>query len=103
MAFHILYVTHASEEEARRVSKTLLDARLIACANILPIQSLYWWQGEIEEGQEWVSILKTSASRLQDAVQAVEDLHPYDVPCVMQMEVRANDAYERWIEAETRG
>ncbi len=103
MAFHIIYVTHASEDEARRVSAELLQGRLVACANIFPIQSMYWWQGAMEEGQEWVSLLKTASARLDEVCRAIERIHPYEVPCIMQMKVKANEAYEQWIERETLG
>jgi periplasmic divalent cation tolerance protein len=100
MAFIIIYCTHASEEEAKRLSKALLERRLIACANIFPMQSMYWWQDAIEEGREWVSILKTVESRWEEVRQAIEETHPYEVPCIMKIEVSANTAYEQWIEQE---
>lgn len=100
MAFIIIYSTHASEEEARHLSKALLERRLIACANIFPMQSIYWWQGAIEESREWVSILKTAESHWEEVRQAIEETHPYEVPCIMRLEASANDAYERWIVQE---
>jgi periplasmic divalent cation tolerance protein len=97
MAFIIFYVTHPSEEEARRISDAIVSARLAACANIFPIQSAYWWDGQIETGQEWVSLLKT-ALHLQHLLQEmIERLHPYKTPCIMRWEVNANEAYENWI------
>lgn len=50
MSFIIFYVAHSSEEEARRISDSIVAARLAACANIFPIQSAYWWEGKIESG-----------------------------------------------------
>ncbi len=97
MAFSIIYVTHESEAEARRIAGALLEARLVACANIFPIQSMYWWQGAIESGDEWVSILKTADSHWHKVKASVEHLHPYTVPCIMRIEVSANLAYEQWI------
>ncbi len=101
MAFLLLYVTHASEEEARRVAREMLEARLVACANIYPMESMYWWQGVIEQGPEWVSILKTSPERWEALEEALIRTHPYETPCIIKMEVSANQAYEDWIRAQT--
>lgn len=100
MAFLIVYVTHESEAEALRVAQEMLQARLCACANIFPIRSLYWWQGVLESGQEWVSILKTRHSHWAALRAAIEQTHPYDTPCIMKIEVSANEKYECWIEAQ---
>jgi len=97
MAFIILYVTHPSEEEARRISDAVVSARLTACANVFPIQSAYWWDGQIETGQEWVSLLKTAPHLQQQIQEMIERLHPYKTPCIMRWEVNANEAYENWI------
>ncbi len=99
MAFIIFYVTHPSEEEARRISDSIVTARMAACANIFPIQSAYWWEGKIENGKEWVSLLKTAPHLRRQLQEAIERLHPYEVPCIMQWEVSANEAYENWISA----
>jgi periplasmic divalent cation tolerance protein len=101
MAFLFVYVTHASEEEAGRISRELLEARLIACANIHRMESMYWWSGVIEHGAEWVSILKTSINRWEALEEAITRTHPYDTPCILKMEVSANKAYEDWIHAQT--
>jgi len=97
MAFIIIYVTHSSEEAASKLSNQLLKEKIIACANTFPIKSAYWWQGNISQDEEWVSILKTTSSMWNIVKKRVEDLHPYEVPCVMKMEVEANSAYEEWI------
>jgi len=97
MAFIIIYVTHSSEEAAAKLSNQLLKEKMIACANSFPIQSAYWWKDAITHDAEWVSILKTTSDRWNIVQKRVEDLHPYEVPCVMKIEVEANEAYEEWI------
>jgi periplasmic divalent cation tolerance protein len=102
MPFLIFYVTHASLEQAQLLGNQLLSERLIACANYFPIQSAYYWQGQIEIEAEYVSVLKTSA-RLESTVEArILSLHPYTTPCITRWEVRANADYEAWIEKETQ-
>lgn len=100
MSFSLLYVTHPDPATAKRIGQALLDKKLIACYNLLPIESAYWWQGQIESAQEQVTLLKTTnelAARVEEEVIA---LHPYTTPCVMRIQVSANRAYEAWIEAE---
>lgn len=99
--FLVFYVTFPDETTAKTVSDELLRQRLIACANIFPISSAYWWEGAINQGDEWVAILKTRLSLEHDVESAVTGLHPYETPCLMRFEVRANRAYYDWIMEST--
>jgi len=97
MGFIIIYVTHANERVAKKISNYLIEKKLVACANIFPITSAYWWKGYVDHENEWVSIIKTTNELWDTVKQAIENVHPYEVPCIMKMEVEANDAYEKWI------
>ena len=97
MSFHIVYITHESEAAARQLTEVLLGEKLIACANLFPITSAYWWQGAVARESEWVSIVKTIPENWMALQARVEALHPYDVPCIMRLEANANAAYEKWI------
>jgi periplasmic divalent cation tolerance protein len=103
MPFLVFYITHPDEATARHIAARLLDERLIACANIFPIQSMYRWEGVIQQENEWVSIVKTRLALEKDLETALIRLHPYQTPCVLRYEVRANEDYEHWIEMETAG
>lgn len=97
MPFLLFYLTHPDEATARRVTDHLLERRLVACANIFPVASAYWWQGAIQGEGEWVSVVKSPLA-LEAAVEAeVLKIHPYETPCITRFEVRANAAYEKWI------
>ena len=100
MSFIIIYITHSSEENAQKISAHLLDKRMVACANIFPIKSMYWWQGTQENEDEWVSIVKTIPKMWGIIQTEVDSVHPYDTPCIMKIEVEANEAYEQWIQKE---
>ena len=98
MGFIIVYITCSSDTEAKNIAKSLLEERLIACANIISaIDSLYWWQGNIANDTEHIAIVKTIPSKWETLQQRVEKIHSYDVPCMMKFEVAANSAYEKWI------
>lgn len=98
MSFIVLYVTHENEKEARKISDLLLQQKYIACANIFPIQSIYPWKGKIEDSHEVVSLLKTTHAQWKTVESIIEKMHPYEIPCIMKMEVEANKSYENWIQ-----
>jgi periplasmic divalent cation tolerance protein len=99
----LLYVTCGSIGEARSIGRTLVDERLIACANIIErMRSIYRWQGAIEEAEEAVLLLKTAAARVPEVIARVRALHGYTVPCVVELPLaRGNPAYLDWIAAQS--
>lgn len=103
MAFIAVYITNESKETAQQLADTLLDIRLVACANIFPMTATYLWQGSIAKEDEWVAIVKTTSNNWQKLKEKVTEIHPYDVPCVMKFDVEANDAYEKWIRESVVG
>ena len=102
MSFIIIYITHENEAAAKSVVNQLVEEKLVACGNLFPIQSAYWWQGAIQHENEWVSIVKTVPELWEKVVSRVEDIHPYEVPCIMKLEAEANEKYEEWIQASVR-
>ncbi len=97
MAFSMLYVTHSAEAEARQLCDQLIERKLIACSNIFPMSSAFWWKGGVARESEWVSIVKTTNEAWTIVRQVIEALHPYEVPCIIRLEAVANEAYEDWI------
>ena len=97
MAFCLVYVTHENEDHAKRLSDMIVGEKLAACANLFPITSAYWWKQEVTRENEWVSILKTIPEHWLTIQQRISELHPYEVPCIMRIDVQANEAYESWI------
>ena len=77
--FFVVLVTAPDMKTARALAKAALQARLIACANLVPkIESHYWWQGKIESGNEVLMILKTTRKRLAALEKLILAKHPYD-------------------------
>ena len=101
MGFIIIYVTHKSIEEAKRITSHLLNKKLIACGNFFPIEACYWWKNNIETANEFVSILKTRIENWSSVKSEIEKIHTYEVPCIMKFNVEANESYEKWIYDET--
>ncbi len=100
--FVFLYVTNPSKKAAERLAEHLLKKRLIACANIIASESRYRWKGKLAREREYILIAKTSLLRRAEAVREIEKVHPYEIPCIVELQARANAAYARWIEKETK-
>lgn len=103
MEFALLYITTPGEAEAKEIAHALLDARLIASANIIRgAVSLYRWQGKLEETKECVLIAKTQAELADEAVQRAEALHSYECPGILVLPVQGgSQTYLDWLAAET--
>ena len=102
MSLVLTYITNPTEEAAKKLAKHLLEKKLIACANIFPIHSMYWWKEEIADEQEFVVLAKTT-DEMYDPVKAeVEKIHSYEVPCVIKINADANNSYLNWLEGEVK-
>jgi periplasmic divalent cation tolerance protein len=96
----IVLTTAGSQEEAGKIAHALVERRLAACVNIVPrIESVYRWQGKIENATEWLLIIKTRAAALESVRQAIQELHSYELPeCVMLEIAGGSQQYLDWIE-----
>ncbi len=97
MSFTIIYITYPDSDTAKRICTHLIEKKLVACSNVFPIQSSYWWAGKIENDDEFVSIVKTTKENFDKVKKEVVKIHPYKVPCIMAIHAEANQAYEDWI------
>ncbi len=101
-----LYSTWPDRESAEAAARSLVEARLVACANILPeAVSVFLWEGEIQTESETVMFAKTTVAQVAAAQGALLRLHPYDTPCVLAMPLLAAGSsphFLEWIDAETR-
>jgi len=97
-----VYVTARDRPEALRIARKVVGERLAACANVFPVRSCYWWEGELEEGSEVAIVLKTRAALLDGLVSRIKQLHSYKVPCVVALPIAGgNPDFLRWVAEET--
>lgn len=98
----LMYVTTSGEEEAVRIARTLVEERLVACANVLaPVRSFYRWEGRIQDDREVVFLAKTTRARVPDVIRRVRELHSYSVPAILALPILEGNAdYLAWVEAE---
>ena len=95
----MVLVTSPDVRTARKLARAALEARLVACANLIPkIESHYWWQGKIDSGTEVLLVLKTTTARLAALEKLVIARHPYDTPEFLVLPVsRGNKRYLDWV------
>jgi periplasmic divalent cation tolerance protein len=96
-------VTAGSLKEALTIGRTLVENKLVACANILPkIQSIYRWKGKVVKGQEVLLILKTTDKQYWKLEQSVQRMHSYEVPEIIAVSIkRGFHQYLAWVVEET--
>ncbi len=99
----LAYIVCKDTQEAKAIGRHLLDQRLAACVNIFPIESAYWWEGQIVEDSEAVLVAKTVATNFEAVKREVLAHHSYEVPCIIQLPVaQAEDRYLCWLRSEIR-
>ena len=97
----LIYVTHKDIHEAKTIASSLIEQKLIACANFFPIESMYRWEGKVENSKEVVALLKTTTEHWARVQKEIKKMHSYDVPCIMKIDAEAHEGYIKWIESET--
>jgi periplasmic divalent cation tolerance protein len=99
----IALTTLPADADAGEFGRTLVDERLAACVNLLPVmESIYRWEGKIEFEAERQLIIKTTSDRVSDLWDRVRELHPYEVPEFVVIPILdGNEAYLKWIRDST--
>ena len=98
--FRIVLTTASSHDEAKRIAKALVEGRLAACVNLVGgVESIYRWQGEVEEAAEVLLLIKTNVEKIEALETAVRHLHSYEVPEFLIFEVNGGSAaYLKWLD-----
>lgn len=100
----VVIVTTATEEEAEKIARRLLDERLIACVNIIgPIRSLFWWAGNVEVAGEYLLLMKSRADLFEELSGAVKALHSYEVPEIIALPIiKGSQSYLKWLDVNLK-
>jgi periplasmic divalent cation tolerance protein len=96
----VVLVTCGSRAEARKIARTVVEARLAACANLIgaPVESIYRWKGKVESAKEFVLVIKATRGRFAKLRDAVLKAHSYDVPEIVALPIVGGSAkYLAWI------
>ena len=100
----VVLVTAKDAAEAERISRKLLDKKLIACVNIVKgVRSLFWWQGKVDQSDEVLLIIKSQQVLFGKIVETVKAVHSYDVPEILALPViEGNQDYLAWMDASIK-
>jgi periplasmic divalent cation tolerance protein len=100
----LVFVTAGSQDEAQNIARAAVESRVAACATMLPVRSVYRWEGKLVDDQESLILLKTTSEhygRLQDVIRG---LHSYKVPEILAVPVEKGfEQYIEWVRKETTG
>lgn len=100
--YSIVYITSSNEKEANNIVEHLLKKRLIACANLFPIKSIYQWDKKLVKEEEVGAILKTRRELVDEVIEEIKKLHSYDIPCIVSIPIKkGNKDFLSWISDET--
>ena len=99
----VVLVTAPDEACAERLARALVEERLAACVNVLPgVRSFYRWEGVVQDDTELLLVAKTRPERLEALAARVKELHPYDLPEVLEIPATGgSDAYLDWVRSES--
>lgn len=97
----LVYITTKDKKEAKTIGTKLVKEKLAACVNIIDgMESIYRWEGEIVEDKEAILIAKTPYHNVKELTERVKELHSYDCPCVISLQLteqEGNEEYQQWL------
>ncbi|WP_224280983.1 divalent-cation tolerance protein CutA [Streptomyces sp. LS1784] len=100
--FVVVTTTHEGEEQARALASAVVRERLAACAQVYPVRSVYWWDGEVQDAEEWRIDLKTRAELVDRLGAFVAGRHSYGTPELIAVPVAdGSPGYLAWVAEET--
>lgn len=99
----VVLVTASSKKEARKIAHSLLQDKLAACVNIISnVESLFWWEGKIDQEGEFLLVIKSRKALATKLINKVKSLHSYAVPEIIALPIiRGNKKYLEWINGAT--
>ncbi|MEM9502417.1 MAG: divalent-cation tolerance protein CutA [Cyanobacteria bacterium P01_E01_bin.43] len=98
----VILVTVDTQETAVAIAQSLVDDRLAACINLFPLHSVYTWNEQVQQAVEWQLVIKTDLGLFAAIEQALQMLHPYDVPEIIALPiVQGSTPYLAWLAAST--
>jgi periplasmic divalent cation tolerance protein len=99
----LVLTTCGSRSEAEKIAHALVEGRFAACVNIVPeVHSVYRWEGSVESADEMLLIIKTTADKADHVRQKITELHSYDLPEVVVLDIAGSEQYLAWITDSTR-
>lgn len=100
--YAFVYITTSGKNESKKIGKKLVEEKLAACVNIIPlIESVYLWKGEIEEDEESLIIAKTKEGYIDKIIKLVKEIHSYETPAILAIPIiRGSEDYLGYLDKE---
>lgn len=93
-----MLVTASSRQEGEAIAESLIQAKLAACVTLLPVHSIYTWQGTLHKDEEWQLLIKSELARFAELEANIRAIHAYEVPEIIALPILAGShAYLQWI------
>ena len=105
MTGYVLVVTTTdSQDEAQKIARHLVEQRLAACVQVLgPVESVYWWEEEIETAREWQCVAKSRKDLFGSIDSAIREVHSYDVPEILAFPIaEGSGPYLDWMREQLK-
>ncbi len=97
-----VYITCKDMNEAKLIASHLLEKRLIACANIFPVTSMFRWNGKVTEEAEVAMVCKARKESFERIREEARQLHSYEIPCIVALPWQdSDDEFRKWVGEET--
>jgi periplasmic divalent cation tolerance protein len=96
--YSVIFVTASSRAEADAIAKLLIEEKLAACVTILPVHSVYTWQNQVHQDDEWQLMIKSHLDRFPALEAKIREVHSYEVPEIIALPIVAgSQPYLQWI------
>lgn len=98
MEYIVIFAT-TPIEDGKKIAKHLIEGKTAVCVNVIPkVYSIFWWEGKIEECDEALLVIKTEKTRLDEVINSIKDIHPYEVPEIIAVSIiGGNKKYLDWL------
>ena len=94
----IIVSTYPNKKSISKIANVLVKNKTIACVNISKIDSIYYWNGKIQNSPEYIAIFKTISKNKTKLKKVIAETHPYDVPEIAEIDVTSiNKSYLNWL------
>ncbi len=98
----IIISTYPNKKSVSKIANQLVESKIVACVNISKISSIYAWKGKVENSSEYLAIFKTITKNKTLLKKKIKEIHPYDVPEVVEIDVTSIDKfYLKWLVEST--
>lgn len=102
MEITFFYIPVSNAAEAATLGNLAINEQLAACANVFPVQSVFMWEGSLQQEPEFILVLKTMPRKKRALRELMESRHSYETPCILSWDAEVNEAYGGWVNQQVK-